>query len=141
MRPSLRIIVADDEPDMRAYFSKCLPRLGHTVLAVAENGRDLVEKCRRLKPDLVITDLKMPEMDGIDAAAQICGERPVPVIIVSAHHEPGRIDGTKTNRLLSFLKKPIKQADLAPAILAVMRRTEAAEPSPSVTGRARAEIS
>jgi two-component system, response regulator PdtaR len=69
MSQALRIAIADDEPDMRDYFQQVLPRLGHTVVAVAQNGRELVELCRTKNPDLVITDIKMPEMDGIDAAS------------------------------------------------------------------------
>src|SRR5207244_6800571 len=84
MNPSLRIAVADDEPDMRDYFKKSLPRLGHQVVAVAQTGRELVELCRATTPDLVITDIRMPELDGIDAAAQLYRERPIPVILVSA---------------------------------------------------------
>ena len=68
MSRALRIAVADDEPDMRDYFRTILPRLGHEVVAVAETGRELVEQCRATRPDLVITDIKMPDMDGIDAA-------------------------------------------------------------------------
>ena len=80
MSQSLRVVVADDEPDMRDYFRKGLLRLGHQVVAAAADGRELVEQCRALRPDLVITDIKMPELDGIDAATQIYRERPVPVI-------------------------------------------------------------
>ena len=50
MNPSLRIAVADDELDMRDYFKKSLPRLGHQVVAVAQNGRELVEQCKALPP-------------------------------------------------------------------------------------------
>ena len=88
MNKALRIVVADDEPDMRDYFQKILSRLGHQVVGVAENGRDLVEQCQPLQPDLVITDIKMPEMDGIDAAIHIYRNRPIPVILVSAFHDP-----------------------------------------------------
>ena len=91
MNITLRIAVADDEPDMRDYFKKSLSRLGHQVIAVAQNGRELVEQCRALRPDLVITDIKMPDMDGIDAAVQIYRDRPIPVILVSAYHDPGLI--------------------------------------------------
>src|SRR5262245_20630154 len=87
MTASLRIVIADDEPDMREYFQKLLPRLGHQVVGAAEDGRALIELCRAQKPDVVITDIKMPDMDGIDAAAQLYRERPVPVILVSAYHD------------------------------------------------------
>jgi response regulator NasT len=112
----LRIAVADDEPDMREYFEKILPRLGHQVTSVAENGRELVEHCRSLKPDLVITDIKMPEMDGIAAATIIYRESPIPVILVSAYYDQELIDRAEANHVLAYLVKPIEQKDLAPAI-------------------------
>jgi CheY-like chemotaxis protein len=112
MSVSLRIAVADDEPDMREYFQKCLTRLGHQVVAVAGNGRDLVERCRTLRPNLVITDNKMPDMDGIDAAARIYQDNPIPIILVSAHDDVDLIERAEAGHLLGYLIKPIKQADL-----------------------------
>ncbi|SIO61308.1 response regulator receiver and ANTAR domain protein [Singulisphaera sp. GP187] len=122
MNQSLRIAVADDEPDMQEYFRTILPRLGHTVIAVSGTGRDLVEQCRASKPDLVITDIKMPDMDGIDAAALIYKSSAVPVILVSAHHDPATIRRAEADFVMAFLVKPIKQADLEPAIAIAIRR-------------------
>jgi AmiR/NasT family two-component response regulator len=122
MNPSLRIAIADDEPDMRDYFQEVLPRLGHTVVALAQNGRELVELCRATGPDLVITDIKMPEMDGIDAATKIDDERPVPVILVSAHHDADLIARAETDHIMGYLVKPIKQGDLRPTIAIAARR-------------------
>src|SRR5262245_37719721 len=122
MSQSYRIAVADDEPDMRDYLARILPRLGHEVVGVAENGRQLVELCRKAQPDLVITDVKMPDLDGIAAAVQIYRERPVPVILVSAYHDPELVERAEADHILAYLVKPIKQADLAPAIAIAMRR-------------------
>jgi response regulator NasT len=124
MNPSLRIVVADDEPDMRDYFKKILPRLGHRVIAAAENGMQLVEECRKHKPDLVITDIKMPDMDGIDAAQQIYERQPMPIILVSAYHDSELIHRAEADHVLGYLVKPIKQGDLEPAIALAMRRFE-----------------
>lgn len=124
MTPRLRIAVADDEPDMRDYFLRMLPRLGHEVVAVADNGRALVERCREVRPDLVITDIKMPELDGIDAAAEIARERPVPVVLVSAYHDAALISRADGEEVLGYLVKPIKQSDLEPAIALAVRRFE-----------------
>ena len=124
MNTPLRIAIADDEPDMRDYFKKSLPRLGHQVVAVAQNGRELVEQCRARHPDLVITDIKMPDMDGIDAAVQIYKERPIPVILVSAYHDPELIARAEADHILGYLVKPVKAADLGPTIALAMRRFE-----------------
>jgi response regulator NasT len=123
MTTSLRIAIADDEPQMREFLLRVLPRLGHQVVAVAENERQLVEQCRRLLPDLIITDVKMPELDGFEACAQICRERPTPIILVSAHHDPAL--WTATDHALASLVKPIGLADLQPALALAARRTGA----------------
>jgi two-component system, response regulator PdtaR len=124
MTPALRIVIADDEPDMRDYFRKVLPRLGHTVSAAAENGEQLVEFCRFYQPDLVITDIKMPNLDGIDAAMRIYAERPMPVILVSAYSDAKLIERAEADHIMAYLVKPIKQTDLEPAISLAMRRFE-----------------
>jgi response regulator NasT len=124
MSVSLRIVIADDEQDMRDYFRKLLPRLGHQVVAEAQTGRELVVLCQLHKPDLVITDIKMPDMDGIDAATQIYTERPVPIILVSAYHDAELIARAEADHILGYLVKPIKQTDLAPTIALATRRFE-----------------
>jgi AmiR/NasT family two-component response regulator len=121
---ALRIAVADDEPDMQDYFRTILPRLGHQVVAVAGTGRELLDRCAEAHPDLVITDIKMPDMDGIDAASQLHRREPVPVILVSAYHDPDLIDRAESEHILAYLVKPIKQTDLEPAIAIAMRRFE-----------------
>jgi AmiR/NasT family two-component response regulator len=122
MSQSLRIAVADDEADMRDFFERMLPRLGHRVVSSAETGRQLVEHCRALAPDLVITDIKMPDMDGIQAAQAICEERPVPVILVSAYHDAELIERAEGDHILAYLVKPIGQAHLEPSIALAVRR-------------------
>ncbi|MCA9177242.1 MAG: sigma 54-interacting transcriptional regulator [Planctomycetales bacterium] len=113
----LRVAIADDEADMRDYLERLLPRMGHQVVAVAENGRELVELCQLEPPDLVITDLRMPELDGLSAIAQIRELGPMPVIAISAHiGEREFIERFADERSL-FLPKPCKSADLERAIL------------------------
>ncbi len=122
MNESLRIAVADDEADMRDWFERILPTLGHQVVSVAENGRELVEHCRTLEPDLVITDVKMPDMDGIEASMAICRERPLPIILVSAYHDPELLKRAEADHVMAYLVKPIGQAYLQPAIAVAVRR-------------------
>lgn len=122
MELRLRIAVADDEPDMQEYFEKILPRLGHDVVSVAETGRQLVEHCAALNPDLVITDIKMPDMDGIEAATEIYHNRAIPVIVVSAFHDKELIERAESDHIMAYLVKPIKQADLEPAIALARKR-------------------
>ncbi len=120
----LRIAVADDERDVRDYFRKMLPRLGHEVVAVAENGRQLLSSCRELTPDLLFTDVRMPELDGIDALDLVFEFQPLPAILVSALNcnaaEP-RIDSRAYS---AQLRKPFKLAELKPAIEIALLRFE-----------------
>ena len=122
MSQSLRISIADDEPDMRDFLERMLPRCGHQVVSSAETGQQLIEHCRALSPDLVITDIKMPEVDGIEASTQICRERAVPVILVSAYHDSALIERAESDHVIAYLVKPIVFADLQPAISVAMRR-------------------
>ena len=124
MSKSLRIAVADDEQDMRDFFEKMLPRLGHQVVSVAETGAELVQHCSERKPDLVITDIKMPDMDGIEAAVEISRNCPTPIILVSAYHDPELVARAEADHVLGYLVKPIGQANLGPAIGVAMRRFE-----------------
>jgi response regulator NasT len=121
MTQPLRIAVADDEPDVRDYFRRILPRLGHQVV-VARTGRELVEQCRAARPDLVITGIKMPDLDGIEAAVAIGRDEPVPVILVSAYHQPQLFARAQGEHILAYLVKPAKQADLEAAIAIAMQR-------------------
>lgn len=124
MTHSLRIAIAEDEPDMREYLEKTLPLLGHQVVVAAKTGRELVEGCRKERPDLIITDIKMPEMDGIDAVTAIFQESAVPAILVTGYQDPELIERAEHDHILAYLIKPITEADLRPAIAIAMRRFE-----------------
>ena len=124
MSRPLRIAIAEDERDMRDFFQKILPILGHEVVVSAETGTQLVEQCRALHPDLLITDIRMPDMDGIEAARMLCQEELVPIILVTAHHDPETMKRAETDGIMAYLVKPIKPDDLQPAITLSMRRFE-----------------
>jgi response regulator NasT len=122
MTRTLRIAVADDEPDVRDYFRVMLPRLGHTVVASAANGRELVEQCREQHPDLIIADVRMPEMDGDVAVEEICRNQPTPFILISAYSKPTDILNGYGTVSRAYLTKPVKRDDLEDAIELVCPR-------------------
>ena len=122
MGPTLKIAVADDEPEVRDYFAKALSGLGHDVVVVASNGRELVEKCRLARPDLLITDIRMDELSGIEAVKQLASESPILTILISAHYRPEDLDGDLDHGVMAFLPKPVKLADLAAAVAEVAAR-------------------
>ncbi|HJN66643.1 MAG TPA: response regulator, partial [Pirellulales bacterium] len=120
----LKIAIADDETDLRDYLRETLSVLGHQVVGVAATGRELVEQVRSTRPDLVITDIKMPEIDGIDAAIEIYQDGPIPIILVSAYHDRELVSRAGESHVLAYLVKPIGQQDLETAISIVMSRFE-----------------
>ena len=119
MCKSLRISIADDEADMRDYLARILPRLGHEVVSAAGNGRQLVADFQHFSPDLVITDVRMPELDGLSAVREILRDRPVPVIIISAHQDSDLLQEPQAGRTL-VLTKPINRQSLQDAITGLM---------------------
>jgi two-component system, response regulator PdtaR len=121
-RTGLRIAVADDERDMRQFLQEMLTHLGHTVVGAADTGRRLVEVCRAEAPDLVVTDIKMPDLDGLEAAAEVNRDRPVPVVVISAHHETELLDRAAAGYVMTYLVKPVKPTDLQAAIAMAVAR-------------------
>jgi response regulator NasT len=125
MTHPLRIAIADDEPDILEYYQEAMGRLGHRVVAVAKSGRELVDQCRVARSELIITDIRMPDMDGIEAVARIYCDNPIPVILVSGYHDAEYIARAQESHVLAYLVKPIQDTDLATAIaIAISRFTE-----------------
>jgi AmiR/NasT family two-component response regulator len=121
---SLRIAVADDEPSMRDHMLTLLTDMGHQVVFQADTGRALVDQCRTNPPDLIVADIKMPDMDGLDAAAAIYEHMPTPIILVSGYHDPEFIERAQQNHVMAYLIKPVTAESLAPAIALARRRFE-----------------
>ena len=112
MTQALRIAVADDERDMRQFFQEVLTHLGHKVIVNAETGRQLIERCRAAVPDLIITDIKMPDMDGIEAAIAVNRDKETPVVLVSGHTNPEFLRRVEQHPIMAYLIKPLKAADV-----------------------------
>lgn len=113
---SLRIVIADDEPIIRLDLRKILEGIGHQVLGEASDGEKAIELARQLKPDLVILDIKMPKIDGLDAARTITEEKLAPVLLLTAYSQQDLIDRAKEAGVFGYLVKPFQEADLAPAM-------------------------
>jgi two-component system, response regulator PdtaR len=120
--PSLRIIVADDDGRMREFYQELLSRMGHAVVGVARDGRELVKTCLEIEADLVVTDIRMPELDGIRAARIVSEHKELPFLFVSAYYDDALIDEASKAFSYGYLVKPIKQQDLATTIPVAMRR-------------------
>ena len=116
MPQQLRIVAADDDAAMLLYYLRIIPHMGHLLLAEASNGLELVEWALRSQPDLVISDICMPELDGISAMERVQSEADIPFIFVSADDELDHRPRLERNRVLDYLQKPVKQAELTSAV-------------------------
>ena len=97
-------------------FESFFPGLAIKVVAAAANGRELVELCREHKPDLIIADVRMPEMDGDVAVHEICQNSPIPFILISAYSKPAGVLDTFGSVSRTYLTKPVRRDDLIDAI-------------------------
>jgi response regulator NasT len=124
----LRVVIADNESIIRMDLKELLEEAGHAVVGEAADGIKAIELARRHKPDLVIMDIKMPEMDGIAAAKIISAEKLAPVLLLTAFSQKEIVEKAKDSGVLAYLVKPIKEANLFPAIeIALSRFQEFAE--------------
>ncbi len=120
-----RVIVADDESIIRMDLREMLTNLGYLVIGEVGDGRSAVNLARELRPDVVIMDIKMPDMDGIDAAKVLTEERISPVLLLTAYSQQELIERAKDAGVVGYIVKPFRESDLAPAIeVAVARFAE-----------------
>lgn len=118
----LRILVAEDEALTRTILRARLEKLGHQVVAEAENGVQAVDAARTHKPDAIIMDIRMPEMDGIEAARQIYGEKPTAILFLTAFSEDTLVEQASEAGALAYLMKPFRKEDLSPALEVAVRK-------------------
>jgi AmiR/NasT family two-component response regulator len=122
MEAWMRVIVVDDEAVIRMGLRAMLEEAGHQVVGTAINGRSAVVLAEIEKPDLILMDIKMPEMDGLEAARQIMGKHPAPIVMLTAYSQRELIEQAKAASVFAYLVKPVKEEMLEPTLeLAVMR--------------------
>ena len=118
----VRVIVADDESLVRVDLREALTGQGYLVVGEVGDGQSAVNMARELNPDVIIMDIKMPGLDGIEAARILTQEKLAPVVLLSAYSQRDLIDRAKEAGVVGYLVKPFRETDLAPAIeLAIAR--------------------
>ncbi|MBI4798026.1 MAG: response regulator [Desulfarculus sp.] len=113
---SLGVLLVEDEAVQALALEQALKDLGHRVLGLAGDGRQACELCRKVRPDLVLMDIGLPGMDGIEAARVINLERPLPVVLITAHADRRFLERARRARVHSYLLKPVEAAVLGPAM-------------------------
>lgn len=114
---SKRIVIADDEPITRMDVAEMLIEAGYDVVGKASDGFDAVEMCRKMKPDLVILDVKMPLLDGLMAAKIISEEELAgAIVLLTAYSGKEFIEKAKSVSVLSYLVKPVTKQALLPSV-------------------------
>ena len=112
----MRILIAEDETIIRLDLRKLLEEAGHEVCAEARDGVEAVELAEEHEPDLAILDVKMPRLDGIEAARRILAERPIPIVMLTAYGHDELVARAVEAGVFAYLVKPFRESDLLPAI-------------------------
>ena len=120
----MRILIAEDETIIRLDLRQLLEGAGFEVCAEAQDGVEAVELARSEQPDLAVLDVKMPRLDGIEAARQILEERPIPIVMLTAYGQDELVSRAVEAGVFGYLVKPFREADLLPAIKAARARHE-----------------
>jgi len=120
----VRILVAEDETIIRLDLRALLERAGFEVCAEARDGEEAVALARELTPDVAIMDVKMPKLDGIEAARRILNERPIPIVILTAYGQDELVQRAAEAGVFGYLVKPFREQDLLPAIRTARARHE-----------------
>ncbi|HZQ66505.1 MAG TPA: response regulator [Gaiellaceae bacterium] len=113
---SLRILVAEDETIIRLDLRGLLERAGYEVVAEARDGEEAVELARTHQPDLAVMDVKMPRLDGIEAARRMLEERPIPIVMLTAFDQRELVERAAEAGVYGYLVKPFREQDVLPAI-------------------------
>ena len=112
----MRILVAEDETIIRLDLRALLERAGFEVCAEARDGEEAVELARSARPDVAVLDVKMPKLDGIEAARRILDERPIPIVMLTAYAQDELVQRAAEAGVFGYLVKPFREQDLLPAI-------------------------
>ncbi len=120
----MRILIAEDETIIRLDLRDLLERSGHDVVAEARDGEEAVALAREHEPELAIMDVKMPHLDGIEAAKRILDERPIPIVMLTAYGQEELVDRAVEAGVFGYLVKPFREQDLVPAIATARARHE-----------------
>jgi two-component system, response regulator PdtaR len=117
-----RIIIAEDDSVIRMDLREELQRQGYLVVGDVGDGQSAVNLTRELRPDLVLMDIRMPQMDGIEAASLLTAERLAPVVLLTGFSDDELIERAREAGVVAYITKPVRPTDLKPAIEIALAR-------------------
>jgi len=120
----MRILIAEDETIIRLDLRGLLERAGYEVVGEARDGEEAVSLARELEPDLAVMDVKMPRLDGIEAARRMLEERPIPIVMLTAFGQRELVERAAEAGVFGYLVKPFREQDVVPAIETARARHE-----------------
>lgn len=119
---STRVVIAEDEAIIRLDLKETLQEEGYDVVGETGRGDEAVQLVRDLAPDLAILDIKMPGLDGLEAARAISGDRKAAVLILTAFSQRDLIEQARDAGALAYLVKPFQRSELIPAVEVALGR-------------------
>jgi response regulator NasT len=122
MVQQIRLVIADDESIIRMNLKETLVGLGYLVVGEAGDGVSVINLARELRPDLVLMDIKMPKLDGIQAAKVLTQEKISPVLLLTAYSDRALVERAKEAGVVNYVVKPFRDAELLPAIEIALAR-------------------
>jgi AmiR/NasT family two-component response regulator len=117
-----RILIAEDNDLVSLTLEEQLKGLGYDVIGIARTGTEAIDLAMRLVPDVILMDIRMPEIDGTEAALRINQQRSLPIIMLTAYTDKETVRRAEAAGVLGYLVKPISENDLPPAINIALAR-------------------
>ncbi len=122
MGDRVRVLIVDDNELFRRSTSRIMDRLGYEVMGQAEDGRQAVALTTRLQPDLVLMDVEMPQMGGIEAARLIQQSQPTPVVLLTGHDSQELLREARDAGVAAYLVKPLDPDELRRTVVIALAR-------------------
>ena len=122
MTAGRRILIAEDETIIRMDLRGMLEATGYEVCGEARDGVEAVELAEALAPDVIVMDVKMPRLDGIEAARRILERRAVPIVMLTAFGQEELVERAVDTGVFGYLAKPFREQDVIPALAAARAR-------------------
>jgi AmiR/NasT family two-component response regulator len=122
MQEDTYVLIVEDDPMVGEMIQGLLEDIGYTVAGKAIDGLQAIEMTQSLQPDVVLMDIKMPNMDGIEATRHIYESCPTPVVVLTAHETPELVEGASAAGVGAYLVKPSNTREMKRAIAIAIAR-------------------